>query len=99
MVGRRNGPEGRMGASTENDAAQIGEIDGHGNGFTELGCAEPLLLVLGQGSGRNLVEPQLFGIEARASIMGDCRHFFLQTVKVFGIKSVDQMNFATSEPK
>src|SRR5216684_3879606 len=97
MVGRRNGPEGRMGASTENDAAQIGAIDGHGNGFAEPGCAEPLLLVFGQGGGGNLVEPQLFGIEARASVVSNCGRFFLQSIEVFSVKSIDQMNFTTTE--
>src|SRR5882724_7744170 len=85
--------------SAKNDAGQIGAIDGHGNCFAKLGGSEPVLLVLGQLRAGHLVEPHEFGIEARASIVSDPRRFFLQTVEVFGVKSVDQMNFATTEAK
>src|SRR5207249_3921001 len=98
-IGRGNGTESRMSVTTKNDAAQIGAIDGHGNGFAKFRGAEPVLLVFGERGGRHLVEPHEFGIEARASIVSDRGCFFLQAVEVFGVKSVDQMNFAATEAK
>src|SRR5260370_34200020 len=86
-----------MRVTAKNDAGQIGAIDGHGNGFAKLRGAEPGFFVFSNRCSGDLIEPYEFGIEARAGIMSYRRRFFLQTVEVFGIQYVDQVNLTTAE--
>ena len=86
-----------MGVSGKNDTGQIGAINSHRDGLAKLRRAEPSLFVFGKRCGGNLVEPYEFGIETRACIMSCGWRFLLQAVEVFGVESVDQMNFTAAE--
>src|SRR4029077_9731523 len=96
LVCGRNGAERRLRVATKNDPAQVSTIDGHGDSFAKFRGAEPVLLVFRQRGGGHLIEPNLLRIEARTSIMSDRGCFLLQTIEVFGVESVDQMNFTAA---
>src|SRR5258708_38621913 len=81
------------------DADEVGAIDGQGNCFAKFGGAEPNLLVLRESGSGNLVEPQEFGVEAGAGVMGGSGRFFLKAVEEIGVESIDEMDFAATEAK
>src|SRR5260370_9779167 len=81
------------------DADEVGAIDGQGNCFAKFGGAEPNLLVLRESGSGNLVEPQEFGVEAGAGVMGGSGRFFLKAVEEIGVESIDEMDFAATEGK
>src|SRR5260370_29190737 len=81
------------------DADEVGAIDGQGNCFAKFGGAEPNLLVLRESGSGNLVEPQEFGVEGGAGVMGGSGRFFLKAVEEIGVERIDEMDFAGTEAK
>src|SRR5436190_405014 len=80
-----------------NEPADVVSIDGGRYGAPEICGAEPYAFVVGNGSGRYLVEPHLLTIERWPNVAQRSAEFRRKPVEVFAIEGVDQMDLAAAE--
>src|SRR5216684_1463993 len=99
MIGWGDGAVSGLGMAGVDDPGEVGAIDSQRDGLAKFGGAEPNLLVVRNSGGGNLVEPELFRVEAGAGVVCGGRRFFLEAVEEIGIERIDEMDFAAAEAK